>query len=1021
MSSVTLNGEPPPHLVRLHSGAWAAFSTQDGLVRLRCALGLWLGAGGSAMADPPGVAVLQSLIRGPATASPSNAFDHTSPRRNAVGAKAPGRLAPSTKGNVGEPGKEEIVSKSMAITPMKKERAHKETREGLLDAMCNWQTTNLSQSTGAEEEEESFWTFPPTPPAEHLSELNLPPLLRGPSWEGSDERGRENPLEPIALEVRKSETEGEAPMASSPSSPLRNLIMPAVNFFRGLAGGKQRGKGEGGQPGKPPAKLKADCKRTPRRTRKELFNKALALAKRKPKGNLQFLEKGFCAESARRAKASKINTVVKLLGEANNSGKVWPLKEESLKNLAMALQGAGYKSGPSYLAEAKLLHVEKGHEWNLALDRCYKKCMISLKRNTGPRNQAPEVPKDKRRSHASSSTRFSTGVLFAREVFLFAMVWMLRAIELTALRLSDLDFSAGSKVASLTWRTSKTDQAGEGTRRTIRCNCQGHCDAECPYNVTETLAQKLMQRCSGDTFILIKKAGSRASAGEIIRAWTKVFGMKVSGHSARRTGALNYIRCGWGISQVAYLGRWKSNIILHYASEALQEVPVNTAALPSFSPFAQMEEGVSEAEWKQFKESTKEYVEWLKNNTEKGIADLQAEVDLLKREVKDSHMLPPKVKSLYAGNAVHLNEQRSTFVPPLLWKTRCGWNFFGKPFTFAQEDVETTCLKCIRAEQGGSGTADAQLWGFWVATDETYRVAIQMPENFKVQSTSNHLGKESDFSLRVGGGLSLCLWRKQKTWRCFLRDKICEVWWWMDCLIYGAILATRRRPKWPKQFAFHTHPTLVTLISPTGGSGTADAQLWGFWVATDETYRVAIQMPENFKVQSTSNHLGKESDFSLRVGGGLSLCPFFKWERTWGPRVASLQRLFGRSLRLQDFEGLLPFHDLPKCRVVIAAARMCLDAGKCRWAIVERAAATSCYQGRSAVSFLSFAESTLKQTAFGFGTRIARRPWLWTPIWGRPTASAASHSGSWGSTERPRRIWTRRDGPVAGRWWRWSC
>ena len=36
--------------------------------------------------------------------------------------------------------------------------------------------------------------------------------------------------------------------------------------------------------------------------------------------------------------------------------------------------------------------------------------------------------------------------------------------------------------------------------------------------------------------------------------------MKATGHSARRSGALHYIREGWDIPQVGYLGRWKSAI-----------------------------------------------------------------------------------------------------------------------------------------------------------------------------------------------------------------------------------------------------------------------------------------------------------------------------------------------------------------------------------------------------------------------------------------------------------------------------
>lgn len=32
---------------------------------------------------------------------------------------------------------------------------------------------------------------------------------------------------------------------------------------------------------------------------------------------------------------------------------------------------------------------------------------------------------------------------------------------------------------------------------------------------------------------------------------------------------------GWAISQIAYLGRWKSNVVYAYAEEALELVAVN--------------------------------------------------------------------------------------------------------------------------------------------------------------------------------------------------------------------------------------------------------------------------------------------------------------------------------------------------------------------------------------------------------------------------------------------------------------
>ena len=66
--------------------------------------------------------------------------------------------------------------------------------------------------------------------------------------------------------------------------------------------------------------------------------------------------------------------------------------------------------------------------------------------------------------------------------------------------------------------------------------------------------------------------GDVASKSDIVKAWSKAVENATTGHSARRLGALQYIRKGWDISQVGYLGRWKSNVIMDYAQEALHGV-----------------------------------------------------------------------------------------------------------------------------------------------------------------------------------------------------------------------------------------------------------------------------------------------------------------------------------------------------------------------------------------------------------------------------------------------------------------
>ena len=664
--------------------------SQHGLDRRKRLVGDRLGAGVPTMDTHPGMALLQDLVRS-ANTTPSAPIraENSGNGRLSLGSKPRNEeLAGPTERNVGELGEKEELKEEFTLPfSLNKELPHHSQR-ALIDILCG---SSPGAGKGPEESLAQSEQFPPLPPSPEMTRHMFSPWLLEDQVSTTEVSGES--------EKEKKELDKDGGDFSSPLSPLRRLINPAVEFMKGLTG--RKGLEKAPLPQKPNSQKPSGNRGVIKVPKGLKRRKALALARSSAAENLASLERGFCAESAHKAKASKVNTVVKLMVESRGSQKIWPLTVASLKSLAMALQGAGYKSGYAYLSEAKLLHVERGHDWDLALDRCYKQCVRSLKRGKGPTHQAPEVPKERRSRLVSSVLRFKTGVLFVRELFLFAMVWMLRAIELLELRLSDLDFCMGSKVVTLCWRTSKTDQTAEGVRRTVKCNCVGECDEECPYAVTEGLAQKLLGRFSTDSFLLVKKSGARAKVSEITTAWSKLFGLKVTGHSARRTGALNFIRSGWSIAQVAYLGRWKSNIILHYASEALQEVPINAQTLPSFSPFAQMESSKKEEEWRNYVDAAKEFATAAKADTEKVREQLQGELLVLKESVKDSHLLPPKVRSMYAGKAVHINELRSTHVPPMLWKTRCGWLFGGKTFSFGGDEWEVTCLKCIRAEQGG--------------------------------------------------------------------------------------------------------------------------------------------------------------------------------------------------------------------------------------------------------------------------------------------------------------------------------
>jgi hypothetical protein len=84
-----------------------------------------------------------------------------------------------------------------------------------------------------------------------------------------------------------------------------------------------------------------------------------------------------------------------------------------------------------------------------------------------------------------------------------------------------------------------------------------------------------LSTCNGGASLSVCIEGTAATKAQLVADWKELFGKNSTGHFTRRSGALQYIRGGWSVSQVAFLGRWKINVILEYAKEALQSIPLN--------------------------------------------------------------------------------------------------------------------------------------------------------------------------------------------------------------------------------------------------------------------------------------------------------------------------------------------------------------------------------------------------------------------------------------------------------------
>eukprot|EP00435_Cladocopium_sp_Y103_P018170 s553_g4.t1 len=424
------------------------------------------------------------------------------------------------------------------------------------------------------------------------------------------------------------------------------------------------------------------------------------------------VEADFYANSSRGAKEAKRKTVREVL-KAGGVG--FPLTPFSLKLLTGTLKESGYKSTASYLVEAKVHHIELGHAWNALLDRNFRLCLSAAKRGVGPRKKAAEVPENTWANADLLPDGIDTGtkVCMASHLFACGTHWMLREIELAGLSSSDIEFDGATRSVTLVWRESKMDTSAAGVRRTLQCVCPAGCDMRCPYAVLETLVNCAALKGAKGASLAVTKGGKPATKSDIVKSWKGLYGDQVTGHSARRSGALQYIRRGWPVSQVAYLGRWKSNVILEYAQEALESMALNTSKVFKDDPTASVSPALPNQQvalqtWNenldlkadaQVVDRLKSELASFKRDTKGDSAALSAAIKEIEERMNTSaKYLPPLVKS-NRHQVVHKNHRSLVFAPHTSWRTVCGWYYYSANYTFEEgDDTKVRAMKQKAAE-----------------------------------------------------------------------------------------------------------------------------------------------------------------------------------------------------------------------------------------------------------------------------------------------------------------------------------
>ena len=222
-----------------------------------------------------------------------------------------------------------------------------------------------------------------------------------------------------------------------------------------------------------------------RSTKKGSFDEVMDILKEKEKlaKARQELRKDFMADSSRASQRTKREQVLAMAAEARDPGaETFPLKTETVEAVAAAIKAVGWTSGDQYINELKLMHIEAGWDVSQQLSRALADCKRSLRRNRGPVKRAPEFKlEDIEQMKWILTCRGPKKVARPALAYAWAVVWMLREIEVSAMKWRDVSADWSKRRISIFIPVSKCDQQALGVRRTMQCCAYRSCQRWCPW------------------------------------------------------------------------------------------------------------------------------------------------------------------------------------------------------------------------------------------------------------------------------------------------------------------------------------------------------------------------------------------------------------------------------------------------------------------------------------------------------------------------------------------------------------
>ena len=410
----------------------------------------------------------------------------------------------------------------------------------------------------------------------------------------------------------------------------------------------------------------------------------------------EVLRGDFLAKSSRAAQKTKREQVLAMARASIGQGRqIFPLQLGTIEDVAAAIKAGGWTSGDQYLNELKLMHVEAGFEVTPQMGKLLTDCKRSIRRNRGPVKRAPEVNlNDIEQLKWMLCCKDPRRTLRPALAYAWAVIWMLREIEVGAMRWKDVKVNEQNKRITIFIPLSKCDQQGLGVRRTLQCCMSRSCPRWCCWKVWAEIykAYRGAERDPSE-FIFQDTAGRKLSKAKMVEGWAMVTNDEIQGHSARRSGAMNYVRLGMPIQELAFLGRWKSSVVLSYAEDALQSEPANKSISNGRTPKPK----------KEAQSSDKAHDEDLVTDLPKELNDKSPGQELLVSE------LPKKLwvaSTAYSSRerVWHQVEGASWNVPIETWTSICGWPFSRNSSKVVLQSQLTLCQrkckKCLRKACG---------------------------------------------------------------------------------------------------------------------------------------------------------------------------------------------------------------------------------------------------------------------------------------------------------------------------------